>query len=100
MQILQKLAESRLISPASAQSALDSGFFAIVVPPGVFSSGRGAEPEAKQGVTSLKRKGYYVMTEFNERAACAADFMDQYLDACKKAAPLVRFVTKALGLKW
>ena len=60
MQILQKLAERQLISPASAQSALESGFFSIVVPPGVFSSGTGAEPEAKQGVTSLKRKGYYV----------------------------------------
>jgi len=60
MQILQKLAERQLISPASAQSALDSGFFSIVVPPGVFSSGPGAEPEAKQGVASLKRKGYYV----------------------------------------
>ena len=59
MQILQKLAEKQLISPASARSALDSGFFSIVVPPGVFSGG-GAEPEAKQGVASLKRKGYYV----------------------------------------
>jgi CheY-like chemotaxis protein len=60
MQILQQLAERQLISPASAQSAQESGFFSIVVPPGVFSGGAGAEPEAKQGLASLKRKGYYV----------------------------------------
>jgi len=58
MQVLQKLADTQLISRASGQSALDNGLFSIVVPPGVFS-GAGAE-EAKQGVTSLKRKGYYV----------------------------------------
>ena len=58
MQVLQKLADTQLIARASGQSALDNGFFSIVVPPGVFS-GAGAE-EARQGVTSLKRKGYYV----------------------------------------
>jgi CheY-like chemotaxis protein len=59
MQILQKLAGMQLIARASEQSALESGLFSITVPPGVFSS-RGNEPEAKQGVASLKRKGYYV----------------------------------------
>jgi CheY-like chemotaxis protein len=58
IQVLQQLAETHLIARASGQSALDNGLFSIVVPPGVFS-GAGAE-EAKQGVTSLKRKGYYV----------------------------------------
>lgn len=58
MQVLQKLSDAQLITRASGPSALESGFFSIVVPPGVFS-GAGAE-EARQGVTSLKRKGYYV----------------------------------------
>src|ERR1044071_5454240 len=49
MQVLQKLADTQLIARASGQSALDNGFFSIV----------GAE-ETRQGVTSLKRKGYYV----------------------------------------
>jgi two-component system OmpR family response regulator len=60
MQVLQKLAAMQLIAPASGPSAQESEFFSIIVPPGVFSSGAGNEPEAKQGVASLKRKGYYV----------------------------------------
>jgi CheY-like chemotaxis protein len=59
LQILQKLADTQLIARASEPSALESGFFSIVVPPGVFSGGA-TEPEAKQGLASLKQKGYYV----------------------------------------
>jgi uncharacterized protein (TIGR02453 family) len=51
-------------------------------------------------VADLKRKDFYVMTEFSEREVCAPDFMDRYVDACRTAGPLVRFLTKAVGLPW
>jgi len=60
MAVLQKLAQMQLIAPASETSALETGFFSIAVPPGFFSGGSATEPEAKQGLASLKRKGYYV----------------------------------------
>jgi uncharacterized protein (TIGR02453 family) len=51
-------------------------------------------------VEDLKRKDLYAMSKFSDGDACAPDFMDRYLDACRTAAPLVRFLTKALGLAW
>src|ERR1043165_7765673 len=49
MQVLQRLADTQLIARASGQSALDNGFFSIVVPPGVFS-GAGAERSEERRV--------------------------------------------------
>ncbi len=40
------------------------------------------------------------MTKFSDRDVCAPDFMDGYLDACRNAAPLVQFLTRALRLAW
>jgi uncharacterized protein (TIGR02453 family) len=51
-------------------------------------------------VEDLKRKDFYTMSKFSDRDVCAPDFMDGYLDACGNAAPLVQFLTKALGLAW
>ncbi|MGH7426992.1 MAG: DUF2461 domain-containing protein [Candidatus Methylomirabilaceae bacterium] len=51
-------------------------------------------------VDDLKRKEFYVMTEFTDRQVCAPDFMDRYLKACRTAGPLVRFMAKAVGLPW
>ncbi len=48
----------------------------------------------------LKCKDFYVMTAFTEREVVAADFLDRYLAACRQAAPLVEFVTRAAGLAW
>lgn len=51
-------------------------------------------------IADLKRKEFYVMTEFTDRQVCAPDFMDRYLDACRTASPLVRFLAQAVGLPW
>lgn len=48
----------------------------------------------------LKLKDFYVTAEFSEKDVCAADFADRYIQACRSAAPLVEFLTKALGLPW
>ena len=51
-------------------------------------------------IEDLKRKDLYTMTAFTERQAMAGDFLDRYTDACERAAPLLEFLTKALGLRW
>lgn len=51
-------------------------------------------------IEDLKRKDLYIMRKFSEGDVCALDFMDRYLDACRAATPLVRFLTRALGLTW
>lgn len=48
----------------------------------------------------LKRKDHYALAAFTERDACAPGFLDRYVDACERVAPLVRFLTGALGLRW
>jgi uncharacterized protein (TIGR02453 family) len=51
-------------------------------------------------IEDLKRKDIYTMTRFSEADVCALDFLDRYTEACRSAAPLVAFLTKALGLAW
>lgn len=51
-------------------------------------------------VEDLKRKDIYTMTQFSEREVCAPDFLDRYTEACRAAAPLMQFLTKALGFTW
>jgi uncharacterized protein (TIGR02453 family) len=49
-------------------------------------------------IADLKRKDFYVMTRFTEAEACAPDFLEGYLSACRRALPLNRFLCTALDL--
>ncbi len=40
------------------------------------------------------------MSKFSDRKVCSPDFSKRYLDACRNAAPLVHFLSRALGLTW
>ena len=51
-------------------------------------------------IEDLKRKDYLVSMPFGQEDACAPDFMDRYTDLCRQAAPLMEFLTKAVGLPW
>jgi uncharacterized protein (TIGR02453 family) len=55
---------------------------------------------AHKFIEDLKRKDLYTLIEFTEKDAVAANFLDRYTDACERAAPLLEFLTKALGLRW
>lgn len=55
---------------------------------------------AHKFVEDLKRKDLYTLADFTERDVVAADFLDRYVEACAKAAPLLEFLTKGLGLRW
>ncbi len=48
----------------------------------------------------LKLKDLYVMDRFSERDALRSDFLDRFVATCRAAAPLMKFLTQALGLPW
>lgn len=63
IEIMRRLFGASLITTATEPSSdgLESGFFSIAVPAGFFSNtAPQANPEADQGVSTLKRKGYHV----------------------------------------
>lgn len=51
-------------------------------------------------IEDLKRKDFYSMTSFSEKDVCAPDFIGRYTQACRAAAPLVEFLTKAVEMPW
>ncbi len=48
----------------------------------------------------LKLKDFYIGTEFTDAQVLAPDFLEAFAGACRRAAPLVAFICKALDLPW
>jgi len=55
---------------------------------------------AHRFANDLKRKDHYVLAAFSAQEVCSKNFLETYTAACARAAPLVAFLTKALGLRW
>lgn len=51
-------------------------------------------------IDDLKRKDFVAATEFTQEDATSPEFIDMYADACRRASPLMRFLTTAVGLAW
>lgn len=51
-------------------------------------------------IEDLKRKTFVWYQGFPTDDACASDFMDRYVAACKAAAPFTGFLAAALGMEW
>jgi uncharacterized protein (TIGR02453 family) len=51
-------------------------------------------------INDLMRKEFIANITFSEADACAPAFIDRYADTCRRAAPFMEFLTKALGLPW
>jgi uncharacterized protein (TIGR02453 family) len=49
---------------------------------------------------ALKRKDHYVMEAFTVEEVTSPAFLDLYSGTCRRLAPLVEFLTRALGLRW
>jgi uncharacterized protein (TIGR02453 family) len=60
---------------------------------------RGYDP-AHPCIEDLKRQSFTTGVRFTQTQACAADFVDRFTGACRKAAPLMEFLARALGLPW
>lgn len=48
----------------------------------------------------LKRKDFYIGTDFSDAEVLDPDFLARASEACRRAAPLVKFVCRALDLAW
>jgi uncharacterized protein (DUF2461 family) len=57
-------------------------------------------PTAHEHLEDLKRQQLYTLTPLSERDVVAEGFIDRFTEACARAAPLIEFQTKALGLRW
>ena len=55
---------------------------------------------AHQRIEDLRRQNLYALNDFSEGDVVADGFIDRFADACTRAAPLIEFQTKALGLRW
>ena len=73
--------------------ALDEGSDALKRAP------RGFDPEHPL-VEDLKRRGYTMSENFTRKQACAPDFLSRFAQSCKKSAPLMEFLSEALGVEW
>jgi uncharacterized protein (DUF2461 family) len=48
----------------------------------------------------LKLKDFYTSEALTQKQVCAGDFLETYADACRRTAPLQKFLAKALELPW
>jgi len=51
-------------------------------------------------IEDVKRQTFITSTPFTQAQACAPDFADRFARACASAAPLMQFLTGAVGLRW
>jgi uncharacterized protein (TIGR02453 family) len=51
-------------------------------------------------IDDLKRKDFIGATQFTRQEVCSAEFLDLFSRACMSAAPFMKFLTEAIGLKW
>lgn len=49
-------------------------------------------------IEDLKRTSFTTGTEFTQKQACAAEFPAMFVRACRREAPLMRFLANAMGL--
>jgi len=49
-------------------------------------------------IDDLKRKSHAACAEFDEKSACSARFIDQYVETAKLGSPLMAFFSKATGV--
>jgi len=58
---------------------------------------RGFDPDHPL-IDDLKRLSFTSGARFSERQACAPDFSIRFVAACRREAPLMRFLARAMGL--
>jgi uncharacterized protein (TIGR02453 family) len=51
-------------------------------------------------IDDLRRKDFVTVTDLDEKTACAPDFLERYIDSCRKAGPFVRYLNESLDLAW
>jgi uncharacterized protein (TIGR02453 family) len=75
----------------ATRSGLAHGEAALKRPP------RGVDPDHPL-IEDLKRTSFTVGEAFTERQACSAQFPALFVGACRREAPLIRFLARAVGV--
>ena len=57
---------------------------------------RGFDPDHPL-IDDLKRKDFICSRSFTEKQATSPSFLDRFTDVCRETAPLVKFITEAVG---
>jgi uncharacterized protein (TIGR02453 family) len=78
---------------ALAGLSLDDDGDALKRPP------RGYDPE-HPCADDLRRRSFTASTSFSQKQACEPDFPARFAEACRSKAPLMEFLTRAVGLPW
>ena len=60
---------------------------------------RGYDPE-HPCIEDLKRQSFTSGARFTQSEACAPDFLARFAKACQRSAPLMQFLSRALGVPW
>jgi uncharacterized protein (DUF2461 family) len=60
---------------------------------------RGFDPE-HPFIEDLKMKDFVASMELEQDHICSKKFLRDYVAACRKMAPLVEFMTRAVGLSY
>ena len=60
---------------------------------------RGYEP-GHRFIEDLKRQSFSTGVSFTQTQACADDFVERFTGACRKAAPLMQLLSRAVGVPW
>ena len=60
---------------------------------------KGYDPDHPH-IEDLKRKDFVTVVPYQEEDACAPGFIDRFAESCRAAAPLMEFLTRAVGLPW
>jgi uncharacterized protein (DUF2461 family) len=60
---------------------------------------RGYDP-GHRFLEDLKRQSFTTGVRFTQAQACASGFVERFTGACQKAAPLMKFLSRAVGVPW
>jgi uncharacterized protein (TIGR02453 family) len=60
---------------------------------------RGFDPDHPM-VEDLKRKDFVAMTRMDEEAACAPDFLNRFIRACRAMGPMVEWICRGVGVAY
>jgi uncharacterized protein (TIGR02453 family) len=51
-------------------------------------------------VEDLRLKDFYALESFSQKSVCSHDFLERYVERCRRVAPLVAFITRSMGWRW
>lgn len=99
---LQRVREAIAEHPRRWERALSNRAFRSVFEPDgerLARPPRGYSADHPQ-IEHLKYKSFTATAPYTQRQACAPDFVDRFAQTCKRAAPFLEFLNRAVGLEW